>query len=48
MKNLFDQQKRNKCQCGKTKNPNGNYDGSHLNMKNALKLQISTAFQTKT
>ena len=49
MKNLFDQQKRNKCQCGKTKNPNGNCDGSHLNMKNALKsivLIISILFSS--
>ena len=49
MKNLFDQQKRNKCQCGKTKNPNGNCDGSHLDMKNALKsivLIISILFSS--
>jgi len=49
MKNLFDQQKRNKCQCGKTKNSNGNCDGSHLNMKNALKsivLIISILFSS--
>ena len=49
MKNLFDQQKRNKCKCGKTKNPNGNCDGSHLNMKNALKsivLIISILFSS--
>ena len=49
MKNLFDQKKRNKCQCGKTKNPNGNCDGSHLNMKNALKsivLIISILFSS--
>ena len=49
MKNLFNQQKRNKCQCGKTKNPNGNCDGSHLNMKNALKsivLIISILFSS--
>ena len=25
-----------KCQCGKTKNPNGNCDGSHVNSKNSL------------
>jgi len=49
MKNLLNQKKRNKCQCGKTKDPNGkcqcgktkdpngNCDRSHLNMKNALK-----------
>ena len=24
------------CQCGKTKNPNGNCDGSHANSKNRL------------
>jgi polyisoprenoid-binding protein YceI len=38
MKNLFDQQKRNKCQCGKTKNPNGNCDGSHANKYSRLKV----------
>ena len=38
MKNLFDQQKRNKCQCGKTKDPNGNCDGSHANKYNRLKV----------
>jgi polyisoprenoid-binding protein YceI len=32
MKNL----KSPKCQCGKTKNPNGNCDGSHDNSKNSL------------
>lgn len=32
MKNL----KSPKCQCGKTKNPNGNCDGSHSNSKNSL------------
>ena len=32
MKNL----KSPKCQCGKTKNPNGNCDGSHANSKNSL------------
>lgn len=37
MKNLFDQKKGNKCQCGKTKDPNGNCDGSHLNIQNILK-----------
>ena len=49
MKNLFDQKKRKKCQCGKTKNPNGNCDGSHLKMKNALKsiiLIISILFSS--
>ncbi len=29
-KNLISS-KKNKCQCGKTKNPNGNCDGSHAN-----------------
>jgi polyisoprenoid-binding protein YceI len=38
MKNLFDLQKRNKCQCGKTKNPNGNCDGSHANKYSRLKV----------
>ena len=38
MKNLFDQQKRNKCQCGKTKDPYGNCDGSHANKYNRLKV----------
>ena len=49
MKNLFNQKKRNKCQCGKTKDPNGNCDGSHLDMKNALKsivLIISILFSS--
>lgn len=32
MKNL----RSPKCQCGKTKNPNGNCDGSHVNSKNSL------------
>tara|TARA_Y100000385_G_C13044780_1_gene616941 strand:- start:537 stop:1193 length:657 start_codon:yes stop_codon:yes gene_type:complete len=32
MKNL----RSPKCQCGKTKNPNGNCDGSHANSKNSL------------
>ena len=38
MKNLFDQKKRNKCQCGKTKDLNGNCDGSHANKYNRLKV----------
>ncbi len=49
MKNLFNLKKRNKCQCGKTKDPNGNCDGSHLDMKNALKsivLIISILFSS--
>ena len=49
MKNLFNQKKRNKCQCGKTKDPNGNCDGSHLDTKNALKsivLIISILFSS--
>jgi len=49
MKNLFDQQKKNKCQCGKTKDTKGNCDGSHLNMKNSLKsivLIISILFSS--
>ena len=27
----FISSKKNKCQCGKTKDPNGNCDGSHAN-----------------
>ena len=27
----FVSSKNNKCQCGKTKDPNGNCDGSHAN-----------------
>jgi polyisoprenoid-binding protein YceI len=49
MKNLFDQKKRNKCQCGKTKNPNGNCDGSHANKRIMLKsivLILSVLFST--
>ena len=29
--------KKPKCQCGKTKDPNGNCDGSHANSKNSIK-----------
>ena len=49
MKNLFDQQKRNKCQCGKTKDSNGNCDGSHANKRIMLKsivLILSVLFST--
>ena len=49
MKNLFDQQKRNKCQCGKTKDSNGNCDGSHANKRIMLKsivLILSILFST--
>ncbi len=42
MKNLLDLQKRNKCQCGKTKNPNGNCDGSHANKYSRLKVLALT------
>ena len=38
MKNLKKKQKRNKCQCGKTKDPNRNCDGSHANKYNRLKV----------
>ena len=49
MKNLFDQQKRNKCRCGKTKDSNGNCDGSHANKRIMLKsivLILSILFST--
>ena len=28
---IFNSSKKNKCKCGKTKDSNGNCDGSHIN-----------------
>ena len=38
MKKFNESSKRGKCQCGKTKNPNGNCDGSHANKYSRLKV----------
>ncbi len=38
MKKFNESSKRGKCQCGKTKNPNGNCDGSHANKYSRIKV----------